>query len=892
MRGSPRAAMSRRSRLATYFVAAAAVTAAVVLRSALDRWMGDALPLVTLFGAVAAVVWTGGAWPAAAAAVAGYFACDYLFIEPRGRIVFNDPGRLIGLVAYLFTCALVIVFGETARRAHRRASERGEVLRVTLGSIGDAVITTDTEGRVTYLNGVAESLTGWTVGQALGQPLDAVFRIVNGDTRQPVGNPATRALREGVVVGLANHTVLTRKDGSERPIDDSAAPIKDALGQVSGCVLIFRDVSEQRAMDHDRSRQLMTARLLASIIETSDDAIISKSLDGVIQSWNAAAERLFGYPAEQAIGRHISLVIPPERLAEEDQIVASLKAERRVDHFETERIRSDGQRIAVSLTISPIKDADGRVVGASKIVRDITERRRAEAEREKFVTLVENSTDFIGICDLEGIPFFINRAGLDMVGLDDLEHARRTPVSDFFFPDDQPRIANEFFPAVLRDGHGEIEIRFRHFKTGQARWMAYKVVTLTDAAGRPIALATVSQDVTERKQLADNLRRMAADLSEADRRKNEFLAMLAHELRNPLAPISNAAQALRLASSDAAAVQTAAEMLERQVGQMSRLVDDLLDMSRITRGRIELRKERIELAPIIQQAVEAVRALYKTMNHELTVSLPPQPMFLEADPARLAQVVGNLLNNACKFTDKGGRVWLTIDRDVDRAVIRVRDTGIGITAEQLPRLFDMFVQVDTSLERSRDGLGIGLTLVKTLVEMHGGTVEAHSDGPGRGSEFTVRLPLLIAVAAPTPQKAADRPTQARRRRVLIVDDNEDGAESLAMLLELDGHETHQAHDGIGAIEAAERLRPDVVLLDIGLPRLNGYEVCRRLRQTRWGKTLTIVALTGWGQEDDRDRSTEAGFDSHLVKPVDHGELLKLIASAPPVNASAPEPFGR
>ena len=270
-------------------------------------------------------------------------------------------------------------------------------------------------------------------------------------------------------------------------------------------------------------------------------------------------------------------------------------------------MRSDGRRLLVSLTISPIKDEAGQVVGASKIVRDVTDRRRAEADRQKFVTLVENSTDFIGMCDLEGIPFFVNRAGLEMVGLDDLEAARSVPVQSFFFPEDQARIMQEFFPQVLARGHGEIEVRFRHFKTGAARWMAYKVLTLPDASGRPIAFATVSQDVTERKRLEENLRRLAGDLSEADRRKNEFLAMLAHELRNPLAPISNTVQALRLGGGDAETLRSASDMLQRQVSQMSRLVDDLLDMSRITRGKIELRKERIELAPIIQQAVEAVR---------------------------------------------------------------------------------------------------------------------------------------------------------------------------------------------------------------------------------------------------------------------------------------------
>jgi PAS domain S-box-containing protein len=737
-----------------HFAAMSVLAAAVLLRGLLDPVLGDALPFVTIFGAVAAAVWIGGYRPGIAVAVLGYVACSYLFIEPRGQLVLGTAANRVGLIAYLFTCALIITFGEATRIAQVRASEQQRSLQVTLGSIGDAVITTDTRGTVTYLNAVAETLTGWRQSEAVGRPLDAVFRIVNESTRQPAENPGTKALREGATVGLANHTVLITREGLDCPIDDSAAPIRNEQGEISGCVLIFRDVTARRRLESERAQQLLTARLLASIVESSDDAIISKSLEGVIQSWNAAAVRVFGYTEEQAVGRHISLVIPPDRIAEEDQIISALRAGRRIEHFETERLRADGRRVSVSLTVSPVKDDGGRVVGASKIVRDITDRKQAEADRDKFV----------------------------------------------------------------------------------------------------------------------------AELAEADRRKNEFLAMLAHELRTPLAPISNAIRALRAGGGPGGAIEAAYGMLERQAGQMARLVDDLLDMSRITRGRIELRTELVELAPIAEQAVEAARSMYTSMNHELTVTLPDHAVYVSADRARLAQVIGNLLNNAAKFTDRGGHVWLTVSEEGSNAVIRVRDSGIGMAADELPRIFDMFQQVDTTLERSRDGLGIGLTLVKTLVEMQSGTVEARSDGPGLGSEFIVRLPILVDAPSLAPAGSSEEPTRGGGQRILIVDDSQDGAESLSLLLQVSGYETHKAYDGIEAVEAAERLTPDAILLDIGLPRLNGYDACRRIRQEPWGARILLVALTGWGMDEDRDRSRDAGFDTHLVKPVDAAVLLKLLGT--------------
>jgi CheY-like chemotaxis protein len=319
--------------------------------------------------------------------------------------------------------------------------------------------------------------------------------------------------------------------------------------------------------------------------------------------------------------------------------------------------------------------------------------------------------------------------------------------------------------------------------------------------------------------------------------------------------------------------------MERQLGQLVRLVDDLLDISRITRGRIQLRKERVELAAAVQSSLEECRPLIEAQSHELTVTLPTDPISLEADPTRLAQVISNLLNNAAKYTEKGGHIWLTAERQGNEAVVSVRDTGIGIAAEHLPRLFEMFSQAAPALERSQGGLGIGLALVRGLVELHGGRVEARSAGLGKGSEFIVRLPVVDGSVRhePQPPQEGDGVANGRKRRILLVDDNRDAADSLAVLLRMMGHEARSAYDGVEAVQAAATFRPEVVLLDIGLPKMNGYEAARHIRQQPWGKGMALVALTGWGQEQDKRRALEAGFDHHLTKPVDPVALSKLLA---------------
>jgi signal transduction histidine kinase len=390
------------------------------------------------------------------------------------------------------------------------------------------------------------------------------------------------------------------------------------------------------------------------------------------------------------------------------------------------------------------------------------------------------------------------------------------------------------------------------------------------ADGAITGVLVLGIDQTER-------RRAAQALKDADQRKDEFLALLAHELRNPLAPIRSYTRALEKLSADPNAVKQAVVVLNRQVDQMVRLIDDLLDVSRINSGKIELRKTRIELAPAVQQAVEAARPFYEERGIELTITLPGQPVHVNGDIARLAQIVGNLLHNAAKFTARGGKVALVVGRDGERVSVRVKDNGIGIAAGALTSIFTMFTQADTSLEREHGGLGIGLALVKSFVELHGGGVEAHSGGPGTGSEFVVHLPVL----PPEPGEVRGGDTTpgaaVQTSRILVVDDNHDGCDSMAALLQIDGHTVQTAYDGIAAIAAANEFNPQVVLMDLGMPKMNGYDACRQIRDQPWGKNLLIVAMTGWGQEEDKLRARQAGFNAHLVKPIDPAELQKLLA---------------
>jgi PAS domain S-box-containing protein len=453
---------------------------------------------------------------------------------------------------------------------------------------------------------------------------------------------------------------------------------------------------------------------------------------------------------------------------------------------------------------------------------------------------------------------------------------------DLVHPEDRTTVDEAIARAV--EDHHDLDIEFRtRSPDGAVRWMARKGRVLRDGGGRPVRMIGVGMDITERKRLEDELRQRAQQLAAADRRKDEFLAMLAHELRNPLAPMCNALELLHRRSADTAIVEHARDLMQRQIHHMVRLVDDLLDASRITSGKITLRRERVTLDTIVTSAVETTRPTFVSRRQDLVVSLPPEAVWLEADATRLAEVVANLLENAAKYTEEGGHVWLTAERMGDELVLEVRDTGIGMSPDVLAHAFDLFSQGERTLDRPESGLGIGLTLVRSLVELHGGRVRAESEGRGRGSVFTVSLPVPPAAEQPRDiphLRVGGSPLASPgSRRVLVVDDNLDTAESSSLLLEIEGHDVRVAHNGPEAIEIARSFAPDVILLDIGLPGMDGYAVARVLRAAPDLAHCRIIAVSGYGQAEDRHRSREAGFDRHLVKPVEADVLREVLAEA-------------
>jgi len=615
-------------------------------------------------------------------------------------------------------------------------------------------------------------------------------------------------------------------------------------------------------------------RIYQLIVEQSKDyAVFFLDPEGRIMSWNLGAQRIKGYAPEEIVGRHFSTFYTRESV-DSGWPQHELKVAAAEGRFEDEgwRVRKDGSRFWANVVITALRDEEGKLLGFSKYTRDLTERRMHEEalrqSEERFRLLIEGVQDYaIYMLDPEGVITSWNGGAQRIKGYS-REEILGKHVSRFYTPEDL-RLGRpwEEIANARRTGRCEAE-GWRVKKGGERFWARTVLSSLYDADGHLRGFAKVTQDLSERRHIQD--------LEKAAQNVNEFIAMLAHELRNPLAPIRNAVHIMGQVPAGDPAQQTMRETIDRQSAQLARIVEDMIDIARITRGSLAIDSAQLEMADVVRQAVETATPAVDAGRHSLELDLPSMPMPVWADAHRLTQVLSNVLNNAARYTPPGGSIAVRGRVEDGHAVVKVRDTGRGIEPEMIERIFDMFVQGKAPLQRIGGGLGIGLALARRLAELQGGTLEARSEGANRGSEFTLRMPL----AAPKPTaEQAEQGKAARRpgvpRRVLVVDDNTDAAAMLDLLLRSLGHETRIAHEGGEALRAAEEFRPDIVLLDIGMPGLDGYEVARRLRRQSSGP-LRIVAVTGWGQDADRQRSAEAGFDLHLVKPVDASELAQAL----------------
>ncbi|WP_146401117.1 PAS domain-containing hybrid sensor histidine kinase/response regulator [Pseudobythopirellula maris] len=882
--------------------------------------------------------------------------------------------------------------------------ERSELLRVTLASIGDAVITTDSRGRITFINSVGEKATGWSADEAVGQPIERVFAIFDEESGEEVVSPVRRALRHGATAGLKSRTRLITRDGKRLPIEDSASPIRVG-GQVVGAVLIFRDVRERREQQKSLERQELQFRTLANSIahlawmakpdgyvfwynqpwyeytgatpeemegwgwrSVHDPATLptvlerwSRSLEsgeefemvyplrgadgvlrpfltrvhpvldpeGTVVQWfgtntdisemsrvegelQEARSRLesilsagevgtwefdvlqdvmradrnlaamFGVPEEQAQGAPLEIYLRAIHDDDRERVQSTIRqALDEGDTYEAEyRLRGDGSEPRWVVARGRVeRDASGRAIRLPGVVVDITEQKQgeetvarlaAESERQRrlYETVLSNTEDFNYTFDLEGRFTFLNEALLDLL--------QKTPDEavgkNFYGLNYPPDLAKHLQRQIKQCIEERVTIRDETTFVSHlgARQYEYIFVPVFGENGAVEAVAGSTRDITDRKRTEEALR-------QSDRHKDEFLATLAHELRNPLSPIASAVKLMHDSADDAAEVRQLSQIADRQLKQLVRLVDDLLDVSRISRGKVQLQRTLCGLDEIVRQAVESVSDKVRAAEHRLKVDIPAEPLYVHGDHARLTQVVTNVLNNAVKYTPDGGDISLTLTSVGDSARIEIKDSGVGIPAESLSKVFELFTQLEIERLSGGSGLGIGLALVKEFVDLHGGVIEIESAGHLQGCRVVIHLPTTAPPQADDiddegePVAPSDRAAPTRPLRVLVVDDLRAIAYTLSRLMENMGHETLTADCGENALRVIGDFRPDVVVSDVSMPGMSGYELATEIRR-RYSDTIGLVALTGYGMQADRDKALASGFDHHMVKPPDPDQL--------------------
>jgi two-component system CheB/CheR fusion protein len=726
-----------------------------------------------------------------------------------------------------------------------------------------------------------------------------LFNLIPSDVGRPLADLATRL--EYTQLGDDARRVLERLVPIEREVGmpdgkwflSRLLPYRTIEDHIAGVVVCFIDITERKEAEEVRL-------WLSAVVASSMDAIVSFSIDLTILSWNAGAAHVFGYEASDTIGRPLAML---DRVGDSDRevIAAALRDGRAVQNLERVRQRKDGSEVHVALSISPIKDSLGQVIGGTAIARDVSEQKQAaealRSSEERLRLMVESATDYaIFSTDLERRITIWNSGAERLLGYSEAEAMGR-PADMIFTPADRAAGAPEHeYRTAMSEGRAADD-RFHMRKDGSLFWASGAMMLMRDATGEAVGLVKILRDQTAVREGQQALERSQAELvqalqanekaraalQEADVAKDRFLAVLSHELRNPLASIDSAASLLLTAQVGAADREAAAQVVRRQAQAMKSLMNDLLDVSRLTFGRLELHRQPVLLAPIVDAALETTRPLLDSAGHSLKIDLPPYPVQLDADPLRLNQVLSNLLTNAIKYTHPGGRIRLEVKMEGRQVVICVSDNGVGMKPEDIERMFEMFAQADSVANRTNAGLGIGLALVRSIVELHGGTVEASSAGPGKGSELRVRLPASRAAETETEAEAetvapAAAPERNLRKRglILIADDNIDAGWGMAKLLEISGFATVQVPGGQDAVKECARQKPDAAILDIGMPDLNGHDAARQIRATAWGKQIVLIAATGWGQESDERKALEAGFDAHMTKPVDLRKLSAIV----------------
>jgi PAS domain S-box-containing protein len=785
-----------------------------------------------------------------------------------------------------------IIVLEQQVEALRASEERFRL--VVDGTKNDAIFMLDPSGRVASWNAGAERVKKYRSEDILGREFSSFYLPEDRTNAKPEADLAAAA----ELGRYEEEGWRKRGDGTSFWANVVLSALRDDNKNLRGFSLITMDMTERKQADENVRRLVHeqearhAAQQYAQVIDRQREQLrvtLNSIADGVITAdslgqvtlVNPVAEALTGWKSADVIGQPLSSVlhIVSEMTREmiEDPVAELLPTGPTPGLVNSKvLIDSSGAERPIDGSASLIKNEHGETVGAVIVFRDVTEKRAAESalrsSEERWRTLAEAVPNLVWTDPPDGQCDWLSSQWGKYTGIPEHELLGLKWLETVVHPDDRERTRITWEAACADQGDYDLEYRIRRYD-GEYHWFRTRGVPVRDEHGKIVYWFGTCTDIEDYK-------RLEAALREADRRKNEFLAILAHELRNPLAPISNGLQVLRL-SNDRTTIDHAREMMERQLGQLVRLVDDLLDLSRISRNKLELRKSRITLSSVIENAIETARPLIDSKRHTLTVMLPHEPVHLDADLTRLAQVFGNLLNNSAKYTDQAGHIAVRAQQNGGTVRVTVEDNGIGIPPDHQSRLFEIFSQVDHGIERSQGGLGIGLALVKGLVEMHGGSVESHSDGLGTGSKFTVHLPIAEPPSGPGPRSRPESAPPQHRRRILVVDDNRDAATSLVMMLSLLGHDVRVAYDGAEAIETAEAFMPDLVLLDIGLPKLNGYDACRRIRNQTWGHNMVIVAATGWGQDDDRRRTHEAGFNHHMVKPLDIDTLIKIIAAIEP-----------